>query len=167
MPAIQWMAPANEFTRRILMKRIDYLFNAVAARSLAAGAFAAIISLASGPTVAAQPAGADRVETRIHDMHAKLSITAEQEDQWKQVAEVMRANETAIDPLIKDRNANAKTMTAIDDLKSYAAITDAHSEGIKKFTTAFEALYDGMSDAQKKEADMLFRKGVQKLSKAK
>jgi LTXXQ motif family protein len=147
------------------MKRIDGLFNLVTARVLAAGVLVATISLVSGPVVASP--GADRIEVRIHDMHAKLAITAEQEDQWKQVAQVMRDNESALKPLIDDRKANANTMTAMDDLKSYAAITDAHLEGIKKFTTAFAVLYDGMSEAQKKGADALFRKGPPKMPKAK
>jgi hypothetical protein len=144
------------------MKRIDSLFNPATARSFAAGVLVATISLLSGPGVAAEPTSASRVEERIHDMHAKLAITAGQEDQWKLVAQVMRNNELALEPLVKDRKTNANTMTAIDDLKSYAAITDAHSEGIKKFTTAFEPLYDSMSEAQKKDADALFRKGFQK-----
>ena len=58
-------------------------------------------------------------------------------------------------------------MTAIDDLNSYSAITGAHLEGIKKFTTAFSTLYDEMSPAQKKEADTLFRKGPSKAPMAK
>jgi len=149
------------------MKRIDCLFSPVAARVFAAGVLVAAISLASAPTVAAQTPSVDRIEARIHDMHTKLAITAEQEDQWKQVAEVMRENESTLEPLIADRKANANTMTAIDDLNSYAAITGAHLEGIKKFTTAFSTLYDGMSAAQKKEADTLFRKGPPKTPKAK
>jgi hypothetical protein len=149
------------------MKRIESLFNPASARVLAAGVLVAAISLVSGPVVAAQSPSASRVELRIHDMHATLAITTEQEDQWKQVAQVMRDNELALEALVNDRKANASTMTAIDDLKSYAAITDAHLEGIKKFTTAFAALYDGMSEAQKKDADTLFRKGPLKMSKVK
>jgi LTXXQ motif family protein len=149
------------------MKRIDCLFNPVAARVFAAGVLVATISLVSGPAVAAQSPSASPVEVRIHDMHAKLAITAEQEDQWSQVAQVMRDNDSALEPLIANRKANASTMTAIDDLESYAAITSAHLEGIKKFTTAFSTLYDGMSVAQKKEADTLFRKGPSKTPKAK
>jgi outer membrane lipoprotein-sorting protein len=151
------------------MKRFHSLFKPVAARVLAAAVLVATSSLLSGPAVAAaEPTSASRIEARIHDMHAKLAITAEQEGQWKQVAQVMRDNESAIEPLVQDRKANAGTMTAIDDLKSYAAITDAHLEGIKRFTTAFATLYDSMSEAQKKDADALFRKGSQqKMLKAK
>jgi len=43
-------------------------------------------------------------------------------------------------------------MTAIEHIKSYAAITDAQAAGIHKFLPAFQALYDTMSDAQKKTA---------------
>jgi hypothetical protein len=158
---------ALEFTRRILMKRIEYLFNPATARTFAAGVLVATISLVSGSVAAAEATAASRVEVRIHDMHARLAITAEQEDQWKQVAQVMRDNELALEPLIQDRKTNAGTMTAIDDLKSYAAITDAHFEGIKKFTTAFGTLYDSMSEAQRKNADALFRKSSQKVPKVK
>jgi hypothetical protein len=149
------------------MKRIECLFNPVAARIITAGVLVATIFLVSGPVVAAQSPSASRIEVRIHDMHANLAITVGQEDQWKQVAQVMRDNELALEALVNDRKANANSMTAIEDLKSYAAITDAHLEGIKKFTTAFTALYNGMSEAQKKDADTLFRKGPLKLSKAK
>ncbi len=76
----------------------------------------------------------------------------------------MRDNEKTIEPLIKARADNAKTRTAVDDLKSYAEITDAHADGIKKFTPVFATLYASMSDAQKKEADVLFRHG-RKMSK--
>jgi len=45
----------------------------------------------------------------------------------------------------------------VDDLQSYAAIADAHADGLKKLIPAFQALYTAMSDDQKKTADMLFR----------
>jgi hypothetical protein len=167
MPANHLIALALEFTRRTLMKRIDCLLNPTTARVFAVGVLVAATSLVSGSVIAAESTSTSRVEMRIHDMHAKLAITAEQEDQWKQVAGVMRDNELALEPLIKDRKTNANTMTAIDDLKSYAGITNAHLEGIKKFTTSFETLYDSMSEAQKKDADALFRKGSQKMAKVK
>ncbi len=51
-------------------------------------------------------------------------------------------------------------MTAVDDLRSYSAITDAHAEGLKKFIPVFEALYASMSDAQKKNVDTLFHNRI-------
>jgi hypothetical protein len=65
-----------------------------------------------------------------------------------------------MDELTQTRADHAKDMTAIDDLKSYGEITAAHADGIKKLTPVFAALYDTLSDAQKKDADALFRHGA-------
>jgi hypothetical protein len=149
------------------MQRNDHHFTYAVARAIGAAALAATIALVSGPVIAAKASAEDRVEARITDMHAKLKITQAQEDQWAKVAQAMRDNEKAIEPLIKARKDNAKTMTAVDDLKSYGEITSAHADGIKKFTPVFATLYDSMSDAQKTEADALFRHGGKKSKKHK
>jgi periplasmic protein CpxP/Spy len=141
------------------MERNSHQFIYAAARAVAAAALVATVAFASGPVIAAKASAEDRVEARITKMHAKLMITPAQEDQWAKVAQVMRDNESSVEPLVKTRRENAKTMTAVDDLKSYAAIADAHADGIKKFTPVFAALYDSMSDAQKKDADAMFRHG--------
>ncbi len=99
----------------------------------------------------------DRVEARIKDLHERLKITKDEEDQFNQVAQVMRENAKTEDDLIKTRTANADKMSAIDNLKSYSDITQAHAEGVKKFVPIFQTLYDKLSDAQKKTADTLFR----------
>ena len=130
-----------------------------AARTVAAAAIIATISLAATPVIAADDPGQTRVETRIKDMHAKLKITAAEEEQWTKVADVMRDNAKKMDELNGARAANAKTMTAVDDLKSYGQVVDVHADQIKKFAAAFEPLYASMSDAQKAEADTLFRHG--------
>jgi protein CpxP len=150
-------APWSFPTRRRDMERNGHQFTFAAARALAAAVLVAGIAFASGPAFSAKAPGKDRVEARIDSMHAKLKITAAQEEQWAKVIQVMRDNEKAIEPLIKARAANAKTMNAVDELKSYGEITDVHADGIKKFTPVFAALYDSMSDAQKKQADILFR----------
>jgi protein CpxP len=126
-------------------------------RSVAVGVFATTLAVAAGSAIAARAMPADRVEMRINDMHAKLHITPDQETQWQQVAQVMRDNENALQPLIAERKNNARNMSAVDDLHSYEKITEAHVEGIKKFTPAFETLYASMSDEQKRQADAMFR----------
>ncbi len=98
-----------------------------------------------------------KVDARIKAMHSKLRITPAQDTQWKAVAQVMRDNAHAIADLREEGVEQAKSMSAMDQLKSYAAITDAQAAGIHKFLPAFQALYDTMSDAQKKTADALFR----------
>ena len=141
------------------MKRNTHQFTYAAARAVGAAALVATMALASGAAFAAKVSAEDRVEARITTMHAKLMITQTQEDQWAKVGQVMRDNEKAIEPLINARKEMGKNMTAVDDLKSYGEITDAHADGIKKFTPVFATLYAGMSDAQKHEADALFRHG--------
>lgn len=149
------------------MNTVQQKFAGSAARVFAAGIFAAALTLGAGTAIAAQAKAVDRVEMRINDMHAKLHITPDQETQWQQVAQAMRDNESTIQPLIEDRKQNARTMSAIDDLHSYQAITEAHLQGIKKLTPAFETLYASLSDTQKKEADALFRGKMEKKHSAK
>jgi hypothetical protein len=104
----------------------------------------------------------DRVEARINDLHSKFKITAAQEDQWNKVAAVMRENAAAMDPLVKARHEKGNTLNAVEDLKSYARITDTHAAGLNKFISVFEVLYASMSDEQKKIADSLFTRHDQK-----
>jgi hypothetical protein len=136
-----------------------FLFTHAVARAVAAVAIGATITLAATTVMAANAPSQPRVEARIKDMHAKLKITAAEEEQWAKVADVMRDNAKKMDELNSARSANAKTMNAVDDLKSYGEVVDAHADEIKKFAAAFEPLYASMSDAQKAEADALFRHG--------
>jgi periplasmic protein CpxP/Spy len=110
---------------------------------------------------------ADRVEVRIKELHAALNITPEQEGAWNDVAQVMRDNAKTMDTLVTARE-NAKPMNAVESFKSYGEITQAQADGTQKFIPAFEALYNSMSDAQKKNADTVFaHHRDQKKSKAK
>src|ERR1700694_3552394 len=130
-----------------------------ASRAVVMAVLVAIITFAPSLALAAKVSNEDRAEARIKDMHAKLKITPAQEDQWAKIAQEMRDNAKSMDALTQSRFANAKTMTAVEDLKSYGEIADAHANGIKTFTPLFETLYASMSDAQKKDADALFRTG--------
>src|SRR5215469_9712879 len=97
------------------------------------------------------------VDARIASLHKRLKITAAQEPQWQQVAQVMRDNATQIEQLVKERDAKLKTMTAVDNLQTYSDIAQAHADGLKKLVPVFDTLYGSMSDAQKKVADGVFR----------
>ena len=70
---------------------------------------------------------------------------------------VMRDNAKAMTDLQKERAADTQSMSAVDVVKSYESVIQAHEDGMKKFVPPFEALYNSMSDAQKKTADSLFR----------
>jgi hypothetical protein len=120
-----------------------------------------------GMATAGKVSRADRVEARIKELHTKLKITPAQEELWNNVTQVMRDNATTMEALTKARSEEASTMTAIDDLKSYGEIVEAHADGIRKFIPAFEPLYANMSDAQKKNADKVFSHHGHMKSKAK
>jgi LTXXQ motif family protein len=108
-------------------------------------------------TTSPESPAAGTVETRIRDLHKRLQITDAQKPQWDALAQVMRDNAQKMVELEKRRVADAKTMTAVDVVKSYSEVIDAHEDGMKKFIPAFEDLYNSMSDSQKKIADSLFR----------
>jgi hypothetical protein len=117
------------------------------------------ISVASSSQAMTSPASSDAnaVEARIKELHRKLHITAAQKPQWDSLAQVMRDNAQAMSDLKKQRASDAQTMNAVDVVKSYESVIEAHEDGMKKFVPPFEALYNTMSDAQKKTADSLFR----------
>lgn len=145
------------------MKPSSNQFAYARARIFAAAALAATLALAPMAVFAAgKDPHQDRAELRITELHAKLKITPAQEEQWGKVAQVMRDDAKNLDTLTQARVEHAKDMTAVDDLKSYGEIAEAHADGVKKLLPVFTALYDGMSDAQKKDADALFRRGYHK-----
>ena len=96
------------------------------------------------------------VDTWINNLHTRLQITAAQESLWQPVAQIMRDNASTMDSLRQTRAADASSMSAVDDLRSYGKVIDAHADGIRKLTPAFEALYTSMSDTQKSNADLIF-----------
>lgn len=102
------------------------------------------------------------VEKHISKLHAKLKITADEESQWAEVAEVIHANANALDEAIDKREALNSSSTAVDDLNAYAEIAQTHADGIKKLVAAFTPLYDSMPEAQKKLADEVFFHHMQK-----
>ena len=106
--------------------------------------------------VAAHKTKGETVEQRIEELHKALKITADEETLWTNVAQAMRENATAMDKLFADTRA-APPQTAMDDLKVYQQIAQAHVEGLKNLIASFDALYAAMPDAQKKVANNVFR----------
>jgi hypothetical protein len=98
-----------------------------------------------------------RAEKWINDLHARLHITSAEQRQWEAMAQVMRANALHIDQVYAAQQGNPATATALDDMRAYAAITEAHAEDIQKMLPAFEALYNAMSPDQRRTADSVFR----------
>ena len=117
--------------------------------SLAAGAAGQSQNATSAPT--------HGVDGLIAHLHEEFMVTPAQEDLFQKLAAVMREDADTMSALAKRRSDGAKSNSAVDDLKSYAEIAEAHAEGTKRMIPVFQALYDSMSDEQKKAADVEFR----------
>lgn len=135
----------------------------LAAASLALGAVGASAQTATKPGTGKPPAAAaatsskpQTVEQRITMLKSALKITPDQEPKWDKVATAMRENAAAMDKLVKEKQTKAQSITAVDDLKTYQDFTQAHLDGLKNLTSAFESLYDSMPAEQKKNADQVF-----------
>jgi periplasmic protein CpxP/Spy len=143
---------------------------AVAAAGLAlaqTGAPSATLPLTAAPPAAPAkpmtPAQAARarqeaakVEQQIAELRRRLHITPAEQPQWAALAQTMRDNANHINELFEGRDA-AENMNAVEDLKSHAAIAEAHARDLERLVPAFEALYDVMSSEQKRLADTAFR----------
>ena len=144
-------------------------------RSIATATLIATIAFA-GPALAASSSGTrhataqtrhaapDDVEMRIKTLRTQLHITPEQEPAWNNVAQVMRDNAARMKDL-RGKAEQPATANAVEQLNSYAAVVDAHSDGVHKFIPAFQTLYGSMSDAQKKTADTVLRTRVKEASR--
>jgi periplasmic protein CpxP/Spy len=109
----------------------------------------------AGP--AATEAKGETVEQRITSLHTALNLSPAQDSKWNAVAQSMRENATAMDKLVAANRVTApQSMTALDDLKTYQKVAQAHVDGLKNLISSFGTLYDSMSDAQKKNADQVF-----------
>jgi len=117
----------------------------------------------SSPKSTGKDSHAARVDARIAELRSKLKVTAAQQDKWDSLTQVMRENAQQLDALSQARMQNTK-MTAVEDLNTYSQMADAHAEGLKKFIPAFQALYDSMSEPQKKQADAFFQQGHSRMA---
>ena len=97
------------------------------------------------------------VERRITDLHGKLHITSQQSQQWDQFAQVMRDNAREMDQVYKQRAEKLGSMSAVDNMQSYAQIEQQRAQDAQKLVPAFQTLYSSLSDQQKKTADEIFR----------
>jgi hypothetical protein len=114
---------------------------------------------AAGPTQSKPAIGgmAVHIEQRIADLHGKLQITAAQQPRWDRFTEIMRDNAREMDKVFQARAQSMMSMTAEENMKSYADIASRHAQNVQRLVPAFDALYATMSDSQKKTADQVFR----------
>ena len=151
-----------------MTRKISFLMPSLAILSLVGAASVAVPSVAFAADTLTHADKAemqkpiDHAEDRIKSIHDQLKITADQEPKFGKLADVMRANAKEMSEAVEKREMAEKTATALDDLKAYQAIAEAHADGLKELVPAFEGLYSVLSDGQKKEADALFTHGPDK-----
>jgi hypothetical protein len=131
----------------------------------AAGATAQTTPPAAAPPATPAPASSPanhamppHVDDRINQMHQRLHITAEQQPAWDAFAQAMRDNAAASAQAYKDRAAHLPTMTAVENLRSFAQMEQTRAQGLQSLASSFETLYGGLTDEQKHRADMMFRR---------
>lgn len=143
-----------------LARSLPFLIaGALLAGVISAQAAPALDQAASTPA-APTPAGARAhpvVEKRIADLRAKLKITPDEGKPFDDFAQVMRDNANRMGDLMKDRTQGMATMTALDHMKAYEAMSQAHADNMQRLLPAFSRLYDAMTPEQKKLADQSFR----------
>lgn len=98
------------------------------------------------------------IEYRIKKLHDALGITSEQEDDFGNVASAMRESRDDMSKMMQERREQRASASAIDSLKAYEKMAQAHADSMEKFVDAFEPFYDKLPDAQKQKADAFFRK---------
>ena len=95
------------------------------------------------------------VDQRIRALQSQLGITEAQTPLWNAFAQAMRDNAASTDAL---QRANAvASMSAVDNMHSYAQIARAYADNTERLATAFDSLYASLTDTQKQAADTLFR----------
>ena len=90
-------------------------------------------------------------------LQSQLGITEAQMPLWSAFTQAMRDNAVATDALFTQRAGAVATMSAPDNMHSYAQIARAYADNTERLATAFDSLYASLSDTQKQAADTLFR----------
>ena len=101
------------------------------------------------------------VDQRIASLHEQLHITSAQEPKWNKFAMVMRSNAKQLDTAYQQRAGKLDSMSALQNMESYARIEKTRVNDVQKLVPAFRSLYASLSPQQKSTADQLFRERAQ------
>ena len=111
------------------------------------------------PESGARPPVPDPMAQRMNNyLHERLRITPAQEPLWASLTQVMRDNATALSPLRREQFQARQGGNSIELLSAGEKLDEAQLDGLRKFIAAYQALYESMSDEQKKIADFVFRR---------
>jgi periplasmic protein CpxP/Spy len=107
-------------------------------------------------TAAPAPSGGSEIDRQIADLKKQLKITPQQEPQFNAFADVMRSNAKDVDAQMGQGSQNPN---AVEGLKQAQQFAEAQAASLKRLIPALQALYDALSDPQKKIADKVFGGG--------
>ncbi len=108
----------------------------------------------SRPFVAAETA----VDQHILRLRTQLGITTAQSPLWSAFAHAMREDAQTTGALLAQRAAAVASMSAVDNMTSYARIVHIYAADTERLAHAFDRLYAGLSPAQRRTADGIFRR---------
>ena len=110
---------------------------------------------ASSPAL--PPDIAAKVEQHNKALHDQLQITPQQQALWDRFAAVTLSNAADIGQAFNERGARLDTMTATENMQSFAHVAQVHAANMQKAADTFQALYTTFSSQQKQVADDVFR----------
>jgi hypothetical protein len=97
-----------------------------------------------------------QVEQRITSLHSRLHITAAEEPDWQAFTAVMKQNAAEQAAAMNAREQKFASMNAVQDLQSFADVTQQQAQAISKLVGPFQTLYAAFSPEQKQTADEIF-----------
>lgn len=104
-----------------------------------------------------RPDAVPEVEQRIRELGGTLRISAAQRPQWDRFTGLMRSNARSMDERFERRLETMPTMSAAENMHSYAHLVVEHGRDVQALTAAFDTLYAGLSVQQKRTIDQSFR----------
>lgn len=99
------------------------------------------------------------IEGRLAYQKAELQITDAQSGVWSQYADAMRAMGSKMQDMHRTMMPAMRTGHAVERLDAHIKHMESMIEGLKSMKPATEALYNALSDEQKKTADLVLGSG--------
>jgi hypothetical protein len=110
---------------------------------------------AAAPKAQAQQQAPEQgIERQIGELKKRLNITPQQQPQFDAFAQAMRQNAQSMEPLLQEQQ-QSPNRSAVEDLKSAVKFAEAEADSLKRLLSPLQALYDSLSDPQKKTADQV------------
>jgi hypothetical protein len=99
--------------------------------------------------------GSMHVEGRVAFLKAELAITDAQATVWNAYAEALKKNMQGMQSMRETMMAAQQGKTPVERLDAHVTAMDGRLQALKDIKPALTALYDALSDDQKKKADQL------------